>query len=108
MLELATVRPLLSSSIEAIVPSEGCSTVLTPKTVMDLEEVCIPAFGVPSTPRWSRTGVHNDGVAEIRICEMALVVVVGEGMALAEEGPERKYWTRKETKNGLRMTRKSR
>jgi len=37
MLELATVRPLLRLSREVIVPGEGCSTVLTPNTVMGLK-----------------------------------------------------------------------
>jgi len=61
MLELATVRLLLSPSTEVTVPSEGCSIMLTPNTVMDMEEVCIPAFGVPSPPRWSDWGAQRRG-----------------------------------------------
>jgi len=65
MLELATVRPLLSFSSEVVAPTEVCSPMLTPNTVMGLEvNLYIGTRGVttPLRGRWrrSRTRLHND------------------------------------------------
>jgi len=55
-----------------------------PNTIKDLEVRLYTSIRGAITPhRWStgRTGVHNDGVVEILICEVALVVIVGRGGA---------------------------